>query len=63
MKIFDWTQVKHDPRRVLWLKANYNKPMSEKEFVKQWLAIKKEGTSPSRARNQYHNFKEFGFFN
>lgn len=69
---FDWEEAKghHSPAMHEFLLANYQKLLTEDEFVKLWVAVprvNKTGGSvvrnPSKGRQQYKRLKErFGFF-
>lgn len=69
MKAFIWATAVGSDERIKWLKANYNKPVTEDEYV---LHIKKmvhahpkaaRCRTPSRNRKDYNYLKStFGFF-
>ena len=72
MKIFDFEKTGHCPERVAWLKRNFSKRLSEKEFVEIWTGLRQfsrakhrgSKNSPSSAKNIYKHLKrDFGFFN
>ena len=73
MKTFDWEyHKKHaQPKRHEWLKANYNKPISQDDYIAAMIPLKATQTgkiknnnySPHKLKNQYRNLKQkFGFF-
>lgn len=66
---FDLCPV-NEPRK-RWLRANWNKKVSEEEFVAAWQGLRMHSKAkhkgsrnyPARARHEYRNLvKKFGFF-
>lgn len=71
MKKFDWESPRfkeRNPQGQLWLRNNYNKRISETQFVVKMQHIRKFGKKqnnykPSRLKIQYWFLRDnFGFF-
>lgn len=73
MKTFDWTKAEtlHRPEYLSWLKVNFNKPVTEEEYVTFYQSLRESDPRPHKAgryylkhiKNQYATLKdEFGFF-
>ena len=72
-KEFDWEQCskQHRPAHAAWLKANYDKPVTEAEYVEAYKNLRTSDDRPNNAR-RYATAKlrgsfrrlreEFGFF-
>lgn len=69
MKTFVWATAQGSPERVAWLKENYNKPVTEDEYVEHIKSLPHDHPkaahcrAPSYNRRQYQRLKDtFGFF-
>lgn len=67
--IFIWATAQGSPERVAWLKENYNKPVTEDEYVEHIKSLPHDHLyaaacrTPKRNRKQYQRLKDkFGFF-
>lgn len=69
MKVFIWATAFGSPQRIAWLKENYNKPVTEDEYVEHIKSLPHDHKKASRCRTPSHNRKDyqylkdrFGFF-
>lgn len=69
MKTFVWATAQGSPERIVWLKENYNKPVTEDEYVEHIKSLPHDHPyaancrTPSGNRRQYRRMKaDFGFF-
>lgn len=69
MKVFVWATAQGSPQRIAWLKENYNKPVTEDEYVEAIKQLPHDHLyaarcrQPSKNRRQYQRLKDtFGFF-
>lgn len=67
MEVFKWETASGSKKHVAWLKENYNKPITEEEYVQHKLDISETSLYRSRrvrsAKHNYHHLKnKFGFF-
>jgi hypothetical protein len=73
MKTFDWELYDvqgHRPAWIKWMKENYNRPVTEEEFVRAYQSLRIEDTRPHNAKRyrlskvtgQYRSFRDnYGF--
>lgn len=69
IKPFIWADAKGSAERIAWLKENYNKPVTEDEYVAAIKSLPHDHPKASRCRtpsgnrSNYQYLKErFGFF-
>ena len=69
MEIFYWSTATGSPERIAWLKANYDKPITEQEYIDAVRSFPhnhrraSKCRTPSRNRKDYFYLKHtFGFF-
>ena len=74
MKEFNWeiyAAQGHRPEWIKWMKTNYDRPITEEEFVRAYQALRTADARPRKARRygrskvaaQYRNLRnDFGFF-
>lgn len=69
MKIFVWATAKGSQERIEWLKENYNKPITEDEYIEFEKSLPHnhphaaDCRTPSKARKRYNHLKDiYGFF-
>lgn len=74
MKIFDWELYAVRGHRAAWIKwmmENFNRAVTEEEFVRAYQALRIEDTRPHNAKryrlskvaSQYRSFRDnYGFF-
>lgn len=67
--VFIWATALGCKERVDWLKANYNKPVTEDEYIEHIKSLPHDHPkaancrNPSNNRRKYRNLKaKFGFF-
>lgn len=69
MKLFLWATAKGSQERIEWLKENYNKPITEAEYIQHEKDLPhnhrhaSKCRTPSHAKSRYYHLKNvYGFF-